>query len=133
MLLDSAVDHVVRARLLAARSPGFGDWLEALPLPSAGRKVDNATVRIPASLRLAAPIVCPHVCVCGKTVAVDGHAWPVLSLRFRSTLAPQPNQRRAPPSFHQVRFIGDARATFTVHRQWQRPDGIKQVHWSRGR
>ena len=46
-------------------------------------------------------------------------SWPVLSLRFRSTLAPQPNQRRAPPSLHQVRFIGDARTTFIVHRQWQ--------------
>jgi hypothetical protein len=33
-LLDDAVDHVVRARLLAARSQGSGDWLDALPLSS---------------------------------------------------------------------------------------------------
>ena len=51
----------VRARLLAARSPGSGDWLEALPLSSVGNKMDNATVRIAAGLRLGAPIVCPHV------------------------------------------------------------------------
>ena len=32
MLLHSAVDYVVRARLLATRSPGSGDWLESPPL-----------------------------------------------------------------------------------------------------
>ena len=64
MLLNSAVDYVVRARLfMAARSPGSGDWLEALPWSSVGNKMDNATVRIAAGLRLRAPIVCPHVCV----------------------------------------------------------------------
>ena len=63
MLFDSAVDHVVRARLLAARSPGSGDWLEALPLSNVGNKMDNAIVRIAAGLRLGPPIVCPHVCV----------------------------------------------------------------------
>ena len=37
-------------------------------------------VRIAAGLRLGTPIVCPHVCVCGKSVAVDGHQG--LSCRF---------------------------------------------------
>jgi len=37
-LLDAATDHVIRARLLAACSPGSGDWLEALPLSSVGLK-----------------------------------------------------------------------------------------------
>ena len=73
ILLNNAVDHVARARLLAARSSGSGDWLEALPLQSVGLKMDNATVRIATGLRLGAPIVRPHVCVCGKTVTVDGH------------------------------------------------------------
>ena len=86
----ATVDHVVRARLLAARSPGSGDWLEALPLSSVGNKMDNATVRIAAGLRLGAPIVCPHVCVCGKTVAVDGHHG--LSCRFGSGRHSRHNQ-----------------------------------------
>ena len=57
------MDYVVRARLLAARSPGSGDWLEALPLSSVGNKMDNATVRIAAGLRLGAPLVRPYVCL----------------------------------------------------------------------
>src|SRR5664279_1723068 len=53
-LLDDATDHVARARLLAASSTGSGDWLDALPLTSAGLKMDNATVRIAAGLRFGA-------------------------------------------------------------------------------
>ena len=68
LLLDSAVDVVTRARLLAARSLGAGDWLEALPISHVGLKMDNASVRIAVGLRLGAPVVRPHVCVCGTTV-----------------------------------------------------------------
>jgi hypothetical protein len=72
-LLDVATDHVVRARLLAACSPGSGDWLDALHLSSAGLKLDNATTRIAAGLRLGAPVVQPHVSVRGPTATVGGH------------------------------------------------------------
>jgi len=33
----------------------------------------NASVRIAAGLRHGAPVVPPHVCVCGAMVAADGH------------------------------------------------------------
>jgi hypothetical protein len=64
---------IVRARLLAACSPASGDWLDALPLSSVELKMDNATVHIAAGLRLGAPVVQLHVCVCGSMVTVDGH------------------------------------------------------------
>jgi len=44
-----------------------------LPLSSIGLKMDSATVRIAVGLRLGAPIVRPHKCVCGTEVAVHGH------------------------------------------------------------
>jgi len=52
---------VDQARLLASCSSGSGDWLHALPISSVGLKMDNATVRISASLRLGAPVVRPHL------------------------------------------------------------------------
>jgi hypothetical protein len=73
MPLESSVSLVDRARLLAFRTPCSGDWLEALPLSRIGLKMDNASIRIAVGLRLSAPIVRPHVCVCGTTVTVDGH------------------------------------------------------------
>jgi len=66
--------------------------LEALPLSTVGNKMDNATVRNPhiaAGLRLGAPIR-SHVCVCGKTVTVDGHHG--LSCRFGSGRHSRHNQ-----------------------------------------
>jgi len=71
--IDAATDHVVRARLLAACSPGSGDLLEALLLSSVELKMDNETIRIAAGFRLGAAIVRPHMCICGATVTVDGH------------------------------------------------------------
>jgi len=72
-LLNRAADHVERARLIAPCSHRSGDWLNALTLTSVGLKMDISTVRIAVDLLLSAPIVSSHVCVCGKTVTVDGH------------------------------------------------------------
>mgnify|MGYP003428660133 CR=1 FL=1 len=72
-LLNDTTDHVERAQLVVSCSPVSGDWLHALPLASVGLKMDNTTVRIAAGLRLGAPTVRPHVCVCGKMVTVEGH------------------------------------------------------------
>jgi len=93
MLLDTAVDHADRARLLAARLPGSGDWIEALPLSSVGNKMDNATVRIAAGLRLRLPpIVRSHMCVCGKTVgsgySTGRSSWSSSILSLHSFLTP---------------------------------------------
>jgi len=43
-LIAATSDQVEHARLLAACSPGSGDWLDALPHSSVGLKMDNATV-----------------------------------------------------------------------------------------
>ena len=95
--------------------------------------MDNTTARIATGLRLGAPLVRPHVCVCGKTVAVDGHHG--LSCRFGSGRHSRHNQindvlRRA--------FIKSASlATREPHSlctgSGKRPDGVTQVPWSRGR
>jgi len=56
-LVHATSDSVDQARLIAWCSPGTGDWLPALPISSVGRKMDNATVRISAGLRLGAPVL----------------------------------------------------------------------------
>jgi hypothetical protein len=133
VLLDSAVDHVNRARLLAARSPGSGVWLEALPLSSVGNKMDNTTVRIAAGLRLGAPIVQAHVCVCGKSVTVDGHHG--LSCRFGSGRHSRHNQVN--DVLCRAFIKSGTLATREPHSlctgNGKRPDGVTQVPWSRGR
>jgi len=125
--------HVARARLLAARSPGSGDWLEALPLSSVGLKMDNATVRIAVGLRLGAPVVRPHVCVCGTTVKVDGHHG--LSCRHGSGRHSRHNQVNdlLCRAFISTGTLATREPLSLCNSSGKRPDGVTQVPWRRGR
>jgi len=71
--LSAVSDHASRARLLACRSRGAGDWLHALPLANIGLKLSDAAVSIAISLRIGCPAVHEHTCVCGATVQTNGH------------------------------------------------------------
>ena len=131
--LDGATDHVARARLLAACSPGSGDWLDALPLSAVGLKMDNSTVRIAAGLRLGAPIVRSHTCICGAMVTVYGHHG--LSCRHGSGRHARHNEIN---NLLCRAFISSGTlATREPHslctRDGKRPDGVTQVPWKRGR
>jgi hypothetical protein len=132
-LLDGAVDHVVRARLLAARSHWSGDWLDALPLSSVGLKMDNATIRIATSLRLGAPVVRPHVCVCGVTVTVDGYHG--LSCRHGSGRHSRHNQLNdlLARAFINTGTLTTREPHSLCTNSGKRPDGMTQVPWKRGR
>ena len=64
---------VNRARLLASLAPGSGSWLQALPCSNLGLRLGNDELRIAAGLRLGAPLVRAHRCVCGTEVEPNGH------------------------------------------------------------
>jgi len=58
-LLDAAVDDVERARYLASRAPGSGDWLHTLPCRALGLK----RTTLPSALLLVCDSVlksCDH-------------------------------------------------------------------------
>ena len=132
-LLDDATDHVARARLLATSSTESGDWLDALPLTSAGLKMDNATVHIAAGLRLGAPIVRPHVCVCGAMVTVDGHHG--LSCRRGSGRHSRHNQINdlLCRAFISTGTLATREPHSLCTNSGKRPDGVTQVSWKIGR
>ena len=69
----SGSSGVEGAVLLAARAPGSGCWLNALPSPSLGLRLGDRELSIAVGLRLGCPVVASHVCRCGATVASDGH------------------------------------------------------------
>ena len=66
-------DPVNRARLLASLTPGSGSWLQALPSNNLGLRLGNNELRIAVGLRIGAPLVRPHQCVCGEEVESNGH------------------------------------------------------------
>ena len=77
-LIPDAPNAQACARLLAATCKESGAWLQALPIPSIGLRMDNDTVRVAAALRLGSSICRPHACQhCGSEVdrfGVHGHS-----------------------------------------------------------
>ena len=71
-LLGSA-NQVHRARLLAAKQPHSGAWLNVAPLPALGLHLDDESVRVATALRVGAPVCEPHACRCGQRVDRLGH------------------------------------------------------------
>ena len=71
-LLLSSTDDNNRARLLACKAHGSGDWLNALPSTSLGLHLNDDQLRTASSVRLGAPVSLEHVCsLCGSLA--DGH------------------------------------------------------------
>ena len=67
-LLENQTLPVEKARLKAVVAEHSSDWLNAIPIPSLGLKMDNASLRIACGLRLGSPLCQPHTCLCGKLV-----------------------------------------------------------------
>ena len=71
-LLHSTTDPITTARLHARATKESGAWLNALPVPHLGTKLDNNTLRIAVCLRLGSDLVEEHKCVCGSQVSRKG-------------------------------------------------------------
>ena len=72
-LLQTAPDSRARSRLLAASARESGAWLNALPVPSLGLRMDDEMVRVAVGLRLGAALCRPHACHhCGSEVNALG-------------------------------------------------------------
>ena len=67
-LLERQTSPFEKARLIAVAAEHASDWLNAIPVPSLGLKLDNASVRLVGGLRLGSPICQPHTCICGNLV-----------------------------------------------------------------
>ena len=95
--------------------------------------MDNATVRIAVGLRLGAPIVRPHVCVCVKMVTIDGlHG---LSCRNGSGRHSRHNQVNdlLCRAFISTGTLATREPYCFCTNDGKRPDGVTQVPWRRGR
>ena len=67
-LIERASSTVTRSRLLAVSAPGASAWLNAVPIPSLGLKLNNESLRISVALRLGAKLNLPYKCICGAEV-----------------------------------------------------------------
>jgi len=118
---------------VASLAPNSGAWLQVLPSENLGLRLGNSELRIAAGLRLGAPLVRQHKCVCGVEVEADGrhglacrrsagrhrrHAW-ANEVLVRAVRAVETHAELEPSRL----VDGDGR----------RPDGASLDPWSGGR
>ena len=124
---------VSRSRLLAVSAPGAGVWLNAVPIPSLGLKLDNESLRIAVSLRLGIKLNRPYTCICGVSVddsIVHGlDCRKVIGKHSRHSAVNEIIQRAlnaagVPSHLEPVGLSRD---------DGKRPDGATLIPWKRGR
>ena len=71
-MLDISTLPEDKARLLAAREPQSGAWLNAAPLTAIGLRLSDEAIRISIGLRLGSNLCEPYVCSCTKFVNAKG-------------------------------------------------------------
>ena len=131
--LLSRADQQSRARLRAVSSPDAGVWLHTLPCRNLGLCLSDRELRVAVGLRLGAPLVRSHTCVCDTLV--ESLAYHGLSCR-RSA-----GRQRRHAQANEV--IARAIRTTEVHVELEplrlmsdggkRPDGATLEPWQRGR
>ena len=71
-LVEGSESVMDLARLKAATGNCSGAWLEAIPIPCLGTRLEDEAVRIAVSLRLGCQICVPHTCLCSSAVDSNG-------------------------------------------------------------
>ena len=122
-----------KARLLAVTAPGSSAWLEVMHLAAVSLKLDDASLRVAAGLRLGAPVVFSLDCCCGESVSSDGrHGRSCRKSAGRQSRHGQLNDIM----FRAFQSIGvmTIREPIGLSRSnGKRPDGVTVVPWRRGR
>ena len=133
LLLTSAVDQD-RARLLACRAQGSGDWLNALPATSLGLHLNNDQLRTAAAIRLGAPVSLDHVCsLCGSLA--DGRGQHALCCvkstgrHLRHRLMNDVVNR----ALHSIPIPTRLEPTGLLRDSTLKPDGVTLIPWTSGK
>jgi len=126
-------DSLSRARLLAASAPDAGAWLNTLPIRSLGLILSGREIRIAVGLRLGAPLVRSHTCVCGVEVDSLGHH----GLSCRRSSGRHRRHAQANDIIARALRAADVQVQLEPPRllrdNGKRPDGATLDPWSRGR
>ena len=70
--MEASNSTLDKSRLLAVSAPHASNWLNAIPIPSLGLKMDNRSLRIACGLRLRSPLCQPHECISSIQVKSTG-------------------------------------------------------------
>ena len=132
-LIEDSTDSTESARLKEVSQTHASDWLEALPSPSLGLKLENQQFRIACALRLGAKVCHHHTCICGKEVASDG----IHGLSCQRSAGRHPRHSHINDLIKRALVsagIATIREPQGVSRMdGKRPDGMSMYPWKQGK
>ena len=132
-LYNSTNDPVAKARLLSVSTKEAGAWLNVLPVPHLGTKLDDTTVRVAIGLRLGANIVEEHRCICGASVHRNG----THGLSCRKSGGRIPRHQAANETLRRALVSGGVPSILepvgVCREDAKRPDGMTLIPWEGGR
>ena len=132
-LYNSTNDPVAKASLLSVSTKEAGAWLNVLPAPHLGTKLDDTTVRIAIGLRLGANIVEEHRCICGAPVHRNG----THGLSCRKSGGRIPRHQAANETLRRALVSGGVPSILepvgVCREDAKRPDGMTLIPWEGGR
>ena len=108
-------------------------WLNAIPIPSLGLKLDDKQLRISVGLRLGSPLCHPHHCECCVRVTSDG----IHGLSCKKSSGRWSRHGQINDIIH--RALSTAGVTTILepagvsHNDGKRPDGVFVFPWKRGK
>ena len=132
-LLISAPNKEEKARLLAVASPNASDWLEAIPIPALGLKLDPMSHKISCSLRLGSPLCHQYTCVCGVVVEPLGRHG--LSCRFQIGRFSRHDEINSLLKWAlvQAKIPAINEPSNLSRKDGKRPDGLTLTTWKNGK
>ena len=110
-----------------------GVWLNAIPVPSLGLKLDNESLRISVALRLGVEVAMPYTCVCGTPV--QGYATHGLDCRKTSGKHARHSavNNVINRALHAAGVPSQLEPAGLSRDDGKRPDGATIIPWSQGK
>ena len=132
-LLLTAPSNEEKARLMAVSSRFASAWLNAIPIPSLGLKLDPMSLKVASGLCLGSPLCHPHQCICGVTVESNGHHG--LACKKQSGRRSRHDQvndliKRA---LVQGKIPAVTEPSGLSRNDGKRPDGLSLISWKSGK
>ena len=118
---------------MAVSSPSSSDWLDAIPIPSLGLKLDPMSLKIACGLRLGSTLCHPHKCICGVVVEANGrHGLSCNRQTGRHSRHAQINEI-VKRSLVQAKIPATTEPPGLSRSDGKRPDGLTMTTWKQGK
>ena len=132
-LLCSAPSKAEKGHLLAVSSINSSDWLNAIPIPSVGLKLDPMTLKISRGLRLGTTLCHQYQCICGVMVEPYGRHGLSCKLQMGRRSRHDKINKLIKRALKQAKIPAINEPSNLSRTDGKQPDGLTLTTWKNGK